>query len=132
MASLWTSRRMVSTRTFWARWARNSTRIKTLTSASRYPRVTESSGTKLLCVLRASLTLRSTVRAYVKVPSSTASATWTNRSRAKVRRTRGEYWVLASWSVTTVSEKVSDVTVMSDVAMADSTVRAASWPPLNR
>ena len=37
----------------------------------------------------------------------------TNRSREKVRSSRGENWLLASCSVTTVRENVNDVTVIS-------------------
>ncbi len=47
----------------------------------------------------------------------------------KVRSNRGENWLLASCRVTTVSENVSDVTVISEPEMALSTVRAASAPP---
>ena len=68
----------------------------------------------------------------MKVARNSASVTWTNRSRVNVRSSRGENWLLASCRVTTVSEKVSDVTVISELAMASSTVRAASAPPPNR
>ena len=51
----------------------------------------------------------------------------------KVRSSRGENWLLASCSVTTVREKVSAVTVISELEMAASTVRPADGlPPKSR
>ncbi len=62
-----------------------------------------------------------------------ASVAWTKMSLVKVRSSRGENWLLANCSVTTVSENVSDVTVISELAMASSNVRAApASPPNNR
>ena len=49
----------------------------------------------------------------------------------KVRSSRGENWLLASCRVTTVSEKVSDVTVISELATAPRTDRAALPSPPN-
>jgi len=66
------------------------------------------------------------------VPRNSANVRWTSGSRENVRNNRGENWLLASCSVTTVSENVSDVTVISEPAIADRTVRAASAPPPNR
>ena len=68
----------------------------------------------------------------MKVARNMARVPCTNRSRVKVRSSRGENWLDASCSVTTVSEKVSDVTVMSELATALSTDRAAPGPPPNR
>ena len=48
-----------------------------------------------------------------------------------MRSSLGENYPLASCSVTTVSEKVNDVTVISELAIALSTVRAAPAPPPN-
>ena len=45
---------------------------------------------------------------------------------------RGENWLLASCSVTTVSEKVRDVTVIRDPEIACRTDLAASGPPLRK
>jgi len=66
------------------------------------------------------------------VPRKSASVRWTKGSRENVRSRRGENWLLASCRVTTVSENVSDVTVISEPPIADRTVRAASAPPPNR
>ncbi|GAB3347593.1 hypothetical protein GCM10027300_08890 [Modestobacter lapidis] len=38
--------------------------------------------------------------------------TWLSRSRTNVRITRGEKWLLASWRLTTVSEKATPAVVM--------------------
>ena len=66
------------------------------------------------------------------MPRKSARVPWTTRSRVKVRSSRGENWLLASCSVTTVREKVSAVTVIREPATAARTVRAASGPPVNR
>ncbi len=76
--------------------------------------------------------MRRTASEYVNVPSSSASVAWTARSLVKVRSRRGENWLLASWSVTTVSENVSAVTVISELAIVPSSVRAALGPPPKR
>src|SRR5690349_21815175 len=50
----------------------------------------------------------------------------------KLRRTRGEYWLAASDSATTVIEKTTPATVAIDVAIADSMPRAPSAPAPKR
>ncbi len=55
---------------------------------------------------------------------------WTNWSLVKVRSNRGENWLLASCRVTTVSENVSDVTVIIEVPITPKSDRAASASPL--
>ena len=92
--------------------------------------MTESRGTKIAPPSEGERTERSTVSENVKVARKIARVTWTNRSWVKVRSSRGENWLLASWSVTTVRENVSDVTVISELATALSTVRAAPGSPL--
>ena len=47
----------------------------------------------------------------------------------KVRKSRGENWLLANCNVATVSENVNDVTVISELAIASSRVRAAPGSP---
>ena len=61
--------------------------------------------------------------------TNSPSVRCTNLSRAKVRNSRGENWLLASCNVTRVSENVSDVTVITEPAMAASRSRAAAGPP---
>lgn len=68
----------------------------------------------------------------MNVVRKSARVVWTYRSAVKVRNRRGENWLLASCSVSTVSEKVSAVTVTSEPAIAVSTERAASALPPNR
>ena len=65
----------------------------------------------------------------MNVARNSASVAWTNWSPAKVRSSRGENWLLASCSVTTVRENVRAVTVIMDEAIASSRVRAASTSP---
>ncbi len=55
----------------------------------------------------------------------------TNTSLVKVRSRRGENWLLANCKVTTVRENVRDVTVISELDTASSTVRPASASPPN-
>jgi hypothetical protein len=65
---------------------------------------------------------------YANVATSTPSTHWFVRSPMKFRRTRGEYWLEASDSVTIVIEKATPATVTTDVAIAVSTPRAPSAP----
>lgn len=57
-------------------------------------------------------TVRSTRTPYVKVPMKSPSTTWLPRSELKFRSTRGEYWLLATWTATIVTEKRTPVTVI--------------------
>ncbi len=65
----------------------------------------------------------------MNVARNSARVDWTNTSLEKVRSRRGENWLLASCSVTTVKEKVNDVTVISELDTASNTVRAAPGSP---
>ncbi len=56
---------------------------------------------------------------------------WTKMSLVSVRSNLGENWLLASCRVTTVSEKVRDVTVINELDTAANTVRAAAASPPN-
>ena len=53
------------------------------------------------------------------------------RSRRKLRSTRGEYWLLASCSATTVIEKTRAVSVMIAVTISDRIERAVPGVPPN-
>jgi hypothetical protein len=67
-----------------------------------------------------------------RVETNNMRVTCTKRSELNVRSSRGENWLLASWSVTTVRLKVRDVRVTSEPEMAASTDLAASGPPVNK
>ena len=123
---------MVSARISRVRWARNNARPRMLAMASKKAPVTEMTGTNPGSPSTGLRTLRSTVKANANEDMKSARVKCTNRSATKVRSKRGENWLLASCRVTTVSENVNEVTVISDPAMASSTDRAASGPPLKR
>jgi hypothetical protein len=131
-ASVWTVTSIVSTRIVVARCDRKSTSPMTLARVSSTATVTDISGTNSARPEAALRTVRSTTTAKVNVARNSARVRWTTRSRVNVRSRRGENWLLASWRVTTVSEKVSAVTVISEPAMVPSTERAASAPRPNR
>ncbi len=74
----------------------------------------------------------SRVSEYTKVAMNVDSASFVTGLRTNVRNTRGEYWVLAIWSATSVMEKTTPVKVSSAVAMVASSVRASSRSVGNR
>lgn len=76
-------------------------------------------------------TVRSTIMAYTKVAVNTPRASWLARSRMNERSTLGENWLLVSCRTTTVMEKTRPVKVIIEEVMVDSSVRAASGPPVN-
>ena len=123
---------MVSMRISRVRCARNSTGPTTLAIARTNATVTDISGTNAVFPLPSPRTLRRTVSAKAKAARKRASVPCTNRSELKVRSSRGENWLLAGCNVTTVSEKVRDVTVIRDPEIACRTDVAASGPPLKR
>ena len=60
------------------------------------------------------------------VATKTPRQCWLPRSRRKVRSTRGENWVLASWRATIRIEKTVPVKAIAEAAMTDRIVRALS------
>ena len=54
------------------------------------------------------------------------------QSRRNVRSTRGENWLLVSWSTTMVIENTRPVNEIIDVMIAESSARAPSGPPVKR
>ncbi len=60
------------------------------------------------------------------MPMKTPSTSWVVRSRMKWRRMRGEYWLDARESATTVIENPTPATVIMEVATALSISREPS------
>jgi hypothetical protein len=75
--------------------------------------------------------VRSTTRQYAKMPRKMPSTIWVGWSRMKLRKTRGEYWVDVSDSVTIVMENTTPATVIIDVAIAESIAREPAAPAPN-
>ena len=64
-------------------------------------------------------------RRVTKVEVKVLSTIWLGRSRRKFRSNLGENWVDDSWSATTVSPRTSAITVMTELVMLLSRVRAS-------
>lgn len=91
---------------------------------------TATPGTTCSVVPSSPRTSRSTNRAYMKVARNTPSVAWLRWSRRNVRSTRGENCRLANCSTITVTENTSAVSVRDEDAIAESSSRALSGPPL--
>src|SRR5436190_9028305 len=73
-----------------------------------------------------------TTKQYAKMETKAPSTAWVGRSDMKLRSTRGEYWLAARDSATTVIENTTPATVTIEVAIADNRPRAPAAPEPNR
>ena len=74
-------------------------------------------------------TARRTVIEYANVAVNTPSDNWLYQSRKKLRSTRGENWLDASWRATIVMLNTSTISVSVEPLTIDSSTRAPSGPP---